>query len=88
MLSVYITTSREIEQEIKNGSSTTVIDRVKKGTVKHMVYDRRIRDERDTYISYAVDDDDWRDDCQAWDDVSGRSLDPEMVTEARTEEIE
>ena len=48
-----------------------------------------MRHEQDKYISYAVDDEDYRgDDDSAWDDVSGKSLDPRKVREARREEIE
>ena len=59
--------------------------------VKQMVRDRRM-EKSNGYISYAVDPDeleyemdteDW-----AWDDVSGRRLNPEKVREARKEEIE
>ena len=47
-----------------------------------------IKDENDKYICYAVDDEDWiQEGDEAWDDVTGKKLDPHKVREARKEEI-
>ena len=44
--------------------------------------------QKDRYLSYAVDEDDWSEyDDLAWDDVSGTQLDPEKVVEARKDEM-
>ena len=54
-----------------------------------MVKDKRINDEYDRYVSYVVDSEDWEGlEGMAWDDVSGKILDQDMVKAARKEEIE
>ena len=82
----WLTNSREAQKAMIQEKGNQVLERAKKGVVRQAVVDRRIRNEEDRYISYAVDEEDWEmEEETAWDDVSGTKLDPEKVKEARKE---
>ena len=54
-----------------------------------MIKDERIKNKRDRYASFVVEDNQWEGtEGMAWDDVSGKVLDKDMVRKARQEEID
>ena len=65
-----------------------MLHEVNKGLVEQLIKDKRIKDENDRWISYVEDEEDWDGSGDMeWDDVSGKTLDPNQVVEARKEEI-
>ena len=85
----WVTNSKKIADELENGDGRSIADKVRKGLQEQMVQDGRIRKEGDRYVSYAIEEEHWGDvEDVAWDDVSGKILDKEMVTQARKEEID
>ena len=73
----WITNNSFVAQSIKEGKSEKVLPDIKRGMVRKCLHDRMIKDENDKYICYAVDDEDWRQEGdEAWDDVTGKKLDP------------
>ena len=85
----WITSSKEICQEIQDESKGSLQKRVQNGLLEQMVKDQRIRNKWDRYVSFVSEENAWEGiDGMAWDDVSGKVLDKEMVQRARQEEID
>ena len=85
----WITNDTFVAKSIREGNDPKILNGLKRGMIRKCIHDRMIKDEFDKYICYAVDDDDWRQEGdEAWDDVTGKRLDPDKVREARKEEIQ
>ena len=81
---MWLTNSPIIADKIRHGKDSKVTRDIKKGLIEQLIRDGRIKNESDEWISYVEDDEDWdASGDMAWDDASGKTLDPKEVIRAR-----